>query len=351
MKKSNVLSVLSVFLTAFLLALCFLLVSCDLGILKKDKDEESCSIIFRTGEGGGYPPSHNDVGRGYRLQLPGQGNMTHSAEKVLSGWKCNIDNSIHNAFDIYIVNSDVEFIAQWAWATTPPTDPEPQMYYEITYYPNGGYGTPPGKQREIAGSSITIPSGSGLSRSGYAFGGWNTLRNGYGETYKTGDRIVVTKDIDLYAIWVMTSKTYTLGTEVYSGWLDGNFSDYKTIDDISSVYKADFVFSRLKSLGYTKVTFQYIYSMDIKGKMDYKLRLYNVNTSTTLGQSNEYNPGDGATINNRSDQFSTDLSRLEDYHTLEIQASYRKRKNWLGIDEWFGESWIKPNRKLTVTFW
>lgn len=51
-------------------------------------------------------------------------------------------------------------------------------YYTVTFYANGGYGTVPPAQRASSGSSITLPSGDGLSKSGYTFGGWRRRSTG-----------------------------------------------------------------------------------------------------------------------------------------------------------------------------
>jgi len=73
--------------------------------------------------------------------------------------------------------------------------------YKITFNANGGTGTVPSAQTVNAGSSITLPSGGGLTRSGYAFGGWNTNTGGTGVNYSAGSSYTVTGNVTLYAKW------------------------------------------------------------------------------------------------------------------------------------------------------
>jgi len=74
-------------------------------------------------------------------------------------------------------------------------------YYTITFNSNGGSGTAPLAQTASSGSSITLPEGSGLTRSGYIFGGWNTSTDGTGTNYDAGSLYTVTNDVILYAVW------------------------------------------------------------------------------------------------------------------------------------------------------
>jgi uncharacterized repeat protein (TIGR02543 family) len=79
----------------------------------------------------------------------------------------------------------------------------------VTFHPNGGVGTvPPISASE--GSSITLPSGSGLSRSGYTFGGWNTIAAGKGTNYAAGSSYKVTGNVILYAKWDSSGTEYTV---------------------------------------------------------------------------------------------------------------------------------------------
>jgi uncharacterized repeat protein (TIGR02543 family) len=87
----------------------------------------------------------------------------------------------------------------------------------ITFSVNGGAGTPPVSQTVITGSSITIPSGSGLTRIGYTFGGWNTNASGTGTNYNEGVSYTVpTSNVTLYARWI-TNVTVTFNINSGTG--------------------------------------------------------------------------------------------------------------------------------------
>ena len=79
----------------------------------------------------------------------------------------------------------------------------------VTFHANGGVNAP-AAQTASSGSSITLPSGDGMSRSGYIFGGWNTLAAGTGTNYAAGSSYTVNSDVTLYAKWIASGTKYTV---------------------------------------------------------------------------------------------------------------------------------------------
>ena len=73
--------------------------------------------------------------------------------------------------------------------------------YTVTFSGNGGNGTAPSAQTVNAGSSITLPMGGELSRTGYTFDGWNANSSGTGTNYNAGSSYTVNSTITLYAKW------------------------------------------------------------------------------------------------------------------------------------------------------
>ena len=71
----------------------------------------------------------------------------------------------------------------------------------VTFNRNGGTGTVPARQTAVTGSAITLPDGSGLSRSGFIFNGWNTEACGTGNNFTTNSTHILTNSITLYANW------------------------------------------------------------------------------------------------------------------------------------------------------
>ena len=71
--------------------------------------------------------------------------------------------------------------------------------YTVTFNINGGSGTTPSAQTVYAGSSITLPNGSGFTKEGHTFDGWNTQSDGEGTNYT--ESYTPTASITLYAKW------------------------------------------------------------------------------------------------------------------------------------------------------
>lgn len=83
--------------------------------------------------------------------------------------------------------------------------------YTITFDKNGGNGDSPRSQVVKSSSSIKLPSGDGLSKSGFTFGCWNTESSGNGRDYNTGSFYTPTGNITLYAKWIpLAAPTYTI---------------------------------------------------------------------------------------------------------------------------------------------
>jgi len=95
----------------------------------------------------------------------------------------------------------------------PPAPPAPTTY-TVTFSLNGGSGTTPAAKTVNIGSSTTLPSGSGLTRSGSTFGGWNTKNDGTGTNYGAGASFTPTASITLYAKWAVG---YTVSFDINGG--------------------------------------------------------------------------------------------------------------------------------------
>jgi len=64
------------------------------------------------------------------------------------------------------------------------------------------------------GASVTLASNSGsLTRTGYTFGGWNTLANGTGTSYAAGASYTLSGDVTLHAQWTANSLTVTYDSQ------------------------------------------------------------------------------------------------------------------------------------------
>ena len=73
--------------------------------------------------------------------------------------------------------------------------------YTLSYNANNGRGTAPSSVTQHIGTTIPVVHGSGLSRRGYSFSGWNTAANKEGKGYNVGDPFIFLEDTTLYAVW------------------------------------------------------------------------------------------------------------------------------------------------------
>lgn len=101
--------------------------------------------------------------------------------------------------------------------TPPPTPPDPggggsstPTTVTISLSTNGGTGTAPALSGD-QGTWVTVPSGAGLSRPGFAFAGWNTAADGSGTSYAPGVSLQLNGDNTLYAQWQADGSASTGG--------------------------------------------------------------------------------------------------------------------------------------------
>jgi len=74
----------------------------------------------------------------------------------------------------------------------------------IAFDLNGGVGTA-SPVTGAPGSTETLPSGSGISKTGYEFSGWNTSDTGTGTEYVGGESLALSTNETLYAQWSSVS--------------------------------------------------------------------------------------------------------------------------------------------------
>jgi len=123
----------------------------------------------------GTAPTAQPVNAGSNITLPSDYGLVKSGY-TFGGW--NTDpagtGTNYNAGSSYTVTGNITLYAKWI-AT-----------YTVTFNVNGGTGTAPISQTVNSGTGITLPSGSGLTKSGYIFGGWNINTAGTGTNYVAG---------------------------------------------------------------------------------------------------------------------------------------------------------------------
>jgi uncharacterized repeat protein (TIGR02543 family) len=109
--------------------------------------------------------------------------------------------------------------------------------YTVSFDINGGSGATPPAQTVTAGESLTLPAGTGFSRSGYAFGGWNTNAAGTGTNYSS--TFTPSGSITLYARWwipvvVEVEMVHVSGGSFQMGDTDGyGFDDEQPVHTVT----------------------------------------------------------------------------------------------------------------------
>jgi uncharacterized repeat protein (TIGR02543 family) len=163
-----------------------------------------CTVTFDANGGSGAPPSEIEVPADTSIDLPYGDGLTKTGY-TFGGWNTNQfgtgDN--HSAGSSYTVTGGIILYAKWDADTVTST-----VTYTVTFDANGGDGTVP-SETVNAGSSITLPSGGGLSKDGYTFGGWSINVDGTGTNYDAGSSYEVTGTITLYAKWNAIQYTVT----------------------------------------------------------------------------------------------------------------------------------------------
>ena len=201
------------------------------------------TITFNTNGGNGAVPSRT-VNAGSSTTLPNGSGLTKSGYTFI-GWSTAADGTGTNypADSSFIPIADITLYARWT--------------YILTFNANGGSGTIP-NMAVNPGSSITLPDGSSLTRSGYTFGGWDTDAPGTGTNYPAGSSLTPTGSTTLYARWyieIMNSNWYSgsvasdsavwasfnvqAGSQIYIWWSDRGNGDSHTADVIVSAYYSD----------------------------------------------------------------------------------------------------------------
>jgi len=83
----------------------------------------------------------------------------------------------------------------------------------LTYDANGGTGsqTDPNSPYEV-NATVTVLNQGTMTRSGYAFTGWNTQADGLGTPYNVSDTFTITSNTTLYAQWTVAVGAITAST-------------------------------------------------------------------------------------------------------------------------------------------
>ena len=212
--------------------------------------------VFYNGNGsdGGLVPSIGTYTYGSTYSIVGKGTMSKTGYRF-AGWSAQLNGSgtryasavdaIASSSTTYASNTDLTLYAQWT-----------AEVYTITYSENGGTGTPARvSDSYIYGSSgITLPAGTGLSRTGYTFGGWSETTTGIA----VNNPYVTSQTRTLYALWSGISYSITFNANGGSGSIaDASFTTGDlgiTLNNGATLSRTGYDFGGWKTLSGTTVS-------------------------------------------------------------------------------------------------
>jgi len=146
-------------------------------------------ISFNANGGSGTVPALAAT-QGHGVPLPGAEGLIRTGQTFAS-WNTSPDGTgtNHEGGSTFVPLEHVTLYARWV-----PT-------VAVAFNVNGGLGAVP-SLAVGQGLGVTLPGSDGLSRTGYAFAGWNTLPNGMGVNHDAGYMFVPQGNTVLYARWL-----------------------------------------------------------------------------------------------------------------------------------------------------
>ena len=155
------------------------------------------SVTYALGGGTGTVPTQGDVAEGSSFTVASSSGISRSGF-TFNNWSDGTTGYAPGA-SYTMGTSNVTLTATWTAITR-----------SVTYALGGGTGTVPTQAPVAEGSSFTVASSSGITRSGYTFNNWSDGTNGYvpGASYTVG-----ASNVTLTATWtaITHSVTYALG--------------------------------------------------------------------------------------------------------------------------------------------
>jgi len=166
---------------------------CDGAAIVDIPPQTKYTVYFNANGGtdGANPPKAVESEAGKSITLPGQQTMVKDGFSF-GGWNTSNLGSGTNykAGDKYTVTATTNLYARWIPIRT------------IIFDGNGATsGDPYEPMKADSGTHITLPKNGTLARTGYSFGGWNTVKGG-GINYKADSSYTVTGNATLYARWI-----------------------------------------------------------------------------------------------------------------------------------------------------
>ncbi|MDR3304681.1 MAG: InlB B-repeat-containing protein [Clostridiales Family XIII bacterium] len=174
------------------------------------KKEEAIPIYTLSFDGNknteGNAPASIKAKKGESVKLPGEGSLART-NYIFLGWAASsrasdVEYAAGSQMDL---NGNVKLYAVWIKEKTNPP------IYTVTFSGNGNTGgSVPSSLSAEVGDSVTIPGQGSLYRTNCNFLGWSESPGGAVADYVSGSRVVLSGNMNLYAVWVeMATLTYS----------------------------------------------------------------------------------------------------------------------------------------------
>ncbi len=181
--------------------------------------------------GGTVTATGGTNGVGICASSTGAGSVIISGGTVYTGGgKCDLGSGLAGTEETLSIEGTAKVFLQNNTCTTPATTTHTNLTYPIdtaevygtvisvpgtwttnfgaylrpctlSYDINGGSGTVPKSVTRLYDAAVTLYGGSGLSREGFNFSGWNTAANGSGDSYDAGDNFICKANTTLFTQW------------------------------------------------------------------------------------------------------------------------------------------------------
>jgi LPXTG-motif cell wall-anchored protein len=214
----------------------------------------SGGIVFATGAGGSAKDIGNGSdGSGGTLSISGDAAVFMKNDRYITP----VNTTTHTHLE-YTTDTEESYGYDIPSAWT-PTFGSFLRLHTLSYNVNNGSGTAPASATQLYNTTITISNGSGLSRTDYEFGGWNTAANGSGTSYAAGSTFTFSANTMLYAKWtaVPTLSSSVTDGKIYTGGritLTPNISGGTWTFDSAYFSREDGTFTALKA-GTSTITY------------------------------------------------------------------------------------------------
>jgi uncharacterized repeat protein (TIGR02543 family) len=155
----------------------------------------SYAITYNSnGSDGGSAPANGTFTTGSTAySIAGFSGVLTKSGYTLTGWNTaangsGIDYGPGLTNTTYSLSANLTLFAKWSYTN-----------FSVTYALNGGTGTLPTSGTKIIGETFTVAAATGLSKSGFSFGGWSDGTN----TYRAGSVYTVgSANVTLTARWI-----------------------------------------------------------------------------------------------------------------------------------------------------